>query len=112
MGWEIPATWIGIVVLSVEEEPGARFDVAAQRFVITLVVALSYRQKLLTKLHTISTISKILIYYFLVFVSSPLVDNVEVEESKSLFETNYSHVYFILYDTFIQAEANLKQKGN
>jgi len=38
-------------------------------------------------------------------------DNVELEESKSLFETNYSHVYFILYDTFIQAEANLKQKG-
>lgn len=39
-------------------------------------------------------------------------DNVDYEESKSLFETNYSHVYFILYDTFIQAEANLKQKGN
>ncbi|KPU72824.1 uncharacterized protein Dana_GF23263, isoform B [Drosophila ananassae] len=39
-----------------------------------------------------------------------ILDNVELEESKSLFETNYSHVYFILYDTFIQAEANLKQK--
>jgi len=41
-----------------------------------------------------------------------LADVVDYEESKSLFETNYSHVYFILYDTFIQAEANLKQKGN
>ncbi|KAH8306109.1 hypothetical protein KR018_001697 [Drosophila ironensis] len=40
-----------------------------------------------------------------------ILDNVELEESKSLFETNYSHVYFILYDTFIQAEANLKQKA-
>ncbi|XP_064553244.1 probable Rho GTPase-activating protein CG5521 [Drosophila montana] len=39
-----------------------------------------------------------------------ILDNVDYEESKSLFETNYSHVYFILYDTFIQAEANLKQK--
>ncbi|EDW80787.2 uncharacterized protein Dwil_GK11379 [Drosophila willistoni] len=39
-----------------------------------------------------------------------ILDNVDFEESKSLFETNYSHVYFILYDTFIQAEANLKQK--
>ncbi|XP_033162540.1 probable Rho GTPase-activating protein CG5521 isoform X1 [Drosophila mauritiana] len=39
-----------------------------------------------------------------------ILDNVELEESKCLFETNYSHVYFILYDTFIQAEANLKQK--
>jgi len=48
-----------------------------------------------------------LLTYFLLYFS----DNVELEESKSLFETNYSHVYFILYDTFIQAEANLKQKG-
>ncbi|KAL9899872.1 putative Rho GTPase-activating protein CG5521 isoform 1-T1 [Glossina fuscipes fuscipes] len=39
-----------------------------------------------------------------------ILDNVDHEEAKSLFETNYSHVYFILYDTFIQAEANLKQK--
>uniref|UniRef100_A0A1I8P732 Rap-GAP domain-containing protein n=1 Tax=Stomoxys calcitrans TaxID=35570 RepID=A0A1I8P732_STOCA len=39
-----------------------------------------------------------------------ILDNVDHEDAKSLFETNYSHVYFILYDTFIQAEANLKQK--
>ncbi|XP_012156617.1 probable Rho GTPase-activating protein CG5521 isoform X1 [Ceratitis capitata] len=39
-----------------------------------------------------------------------ILDNVDQEEAKSLFETNYSHVYFILYDNFIQAEANLKQK--
>ncbi|XP_030369625.1 probable Rho GTPase-activating protein CG5521 isoform X2 [Scaptodrosophila lebanonensis] len=39
-----------------------------------------------------------------------ILDNVDHEEAKSLFETNYSHVYFILYDTFVQAETNLKQK--
>ncbi|XP_065371984.1 probable Rho GTPase-activating protein CG5521 isoform X1 [Calliphora vicina] len=39
-----------------------------------------------------------------------ILDNVDHEDAKSLFETNFSHVYFILYDTFIQAEANLKQK--
>lgn len=44
-------------------------------------------------------------------ILSRLSDNVDHEDAKSLFETNFSHVYFILYDTFIQAEANLKQKG-
>ncbi|XP_073814692.1 probable Rho GTPase-activating protein CG5521 isoform X1 [Musca autumnalis] len=39
-----------------------------------------------------------------------ILDNVDLEDAKTLFKTNYSHVYFILYDTFIQAEANLKQK--
>jgi len=53
-----------------------------------------------------NSLSQLLTYFLLNFS-----DNVELEESKSLFETNYSHVYFILYDTFIQAEANLKQKG-
>lgn len=35
----------------------------------------------------------------------------DLDEAKSLFETNYSHVYYILYDTFVQAEQNLKQRG-
>lgn len=50
-------------------------------------------------------------YYHLSPVIFSITDNVDHEEAKSLFEKNYSHVYFILYDTFIQAEANLKQKG-
>lgn len=40
-----------------------------------------------------------------------LADLVDIEEAKSIFETNYSHVYFILYDTFVQAETNLRQRG-
>lgn len=38
-------------------------------------------------------------------------EHVDIEEAKSLFETNYSHVYYVLYDTFIQADANLRQRG-
>lgn len=38
-------------------------------------------------------------------------EHVDIDEAKSIYETNYSHVYFILYDTFVQAETNLKQKG-
>lgn len=41
----------------------------------------------------------------------PFAEHVDLEEAKSLFETNYSHVYYILYDTFVQAEQNLKQRG-
>lgn len=40
-----------------------------------------------------------------------LAEHVDLDEAKSLFETNYSHVYYILYDTFVQAEQNLKQRG-
>ncbi|XP_055382867.1 probable Rho GTPase-activating protein CG5521 isoform X2 [Condylostylus longicornis] len=39
-----------------------------------------------------------------------ILDFVDLDEAKSVFETNYSHVYYILYDTFVQAEANLKQR--
>ncbi|XP_059614307.1 probable Rho GTPase-activating protein CG5521 [Phlebotomus argentipes] len=39
-----------------------------------------------------------------------ILDHVDLEEAKSLFESNYSHVYYVLYDTFIQAESNLKQR--
>lgn len=38
-------------------------------------------------------------------------ENVDSDEAKSFFESNYSHIYYILYDSFIAAETNLKQKG-
>ncbi|GFG28404.1 hypothetical protein Cfor_11332, partial [Coptotermes formosanus] len=37
--------------------------------------------------------------------------NVDAEEAKSIFESNFSHIYYILYDTFVTAEANLRQRG-
>lgn len=40
-----------------------------------------------------------------------LVENSEQSEAKGLFETNFSHIYHILYDTFLQAETNLRQRG-
>lgn len=40
-----------------------------------------------------------------------IVEHVDIDEAKSIFESNYSHVYFILYDTFVQAETNLRQRG-
>lgn len=46
-------------------------------------------------------------YLFFFFVS----EHVDTEEAKNLFEANYSHVYYILYDTFVQAETNLRQRG-
>ncbi|XP_061497090.1 probable Rho GTPase-activating protein CG5521 isoform X1 [Anopheles gambiae] len=39
-----------------------------------------------------------------------ILEHVDSDEAKNLFEANYSHVYYILYDTFVQAEANLKQR--
>uniref|UniRef100_A0AAG5CY21 Rap-GAP domain-containing protein n=1 Tax=Anopheles atroparvus TaxID=41427 RepID=A0AAG5CY21_ANOAO len=39
-----------------------------------------------------------------------ILEHVDTDEAKNLFEANYSHVYYILYDTFVQAEANLKQR--
>lgn len=33
-------------------------------------------------------------------------------ELKLFFDQNYSHIYFIFYESFVQAEANLKQKIN
>ena len=35
----------------------------------------------------------------------------DAEEAKSIFESNFSHIYYILYDTFVTAEANLRQRG-
>lgn len=41
-----------------------------------------------------------------------VTDNVDSAEAKGLFEANFSHVYNILYDSFIQAETNLRQRGS
>lgn len=35
----------------------------------------------------------------------------DIDEAKGFFEGNFSHVYFILYDCFVSAEANLRQRG-
>lgn len=39
-----------------------------------------------------------------------VLEHYDVDESKTYFEGNFSHVYFILYDNFIQAENNLRQR--
>lgn len=39
------------------------------------------------------------------------VDNVDTAEAKGIFETNFSHVYHILYESFIEAETHLRQRG-
>ncbi|XP_059053415.1 probable Rho GTPase-activating protein CG5521 [Achroia grisella] len=39
-----------------------------------------------------------------------VLEHFDVDEAKTYFENNFSHVYFILYDNFIQAENNLRQR--
>ncbi|CAK1552269.1 unnamed protein product [Leptosia nina] len=39
-----------------------------------------------------------------------VLDHFEADEAKTYFEANFSHVYFILYDNFILAENNLRQR--
>ena len=39
------------------------------------------------------------------------LDNAESQEILLFFENHYSHVFFIVYDAFIGAEINLRQKG-
>ncbi|XP_021202849.2 probable Rho GTPase-activating protein CG5521 isoform X1 [Bombyx mori] len=39
-----------------------------------------------------------------------ILEHFDSDEAKTYFENNFSHVYFILYDNFIQAENNLRQK--
>ncbi|KOB76717.1 putative tuberin, partial [Operophtera brumata] len=39
-----------------------------------------------------------------------VLEHFDSDEAKTYFESNFSHVYFILYDNFIQAENNLRQK--
>ena len=39
------------------------------------------------------------------------LDNAELPEVISFFETYYSHIFYIVYDAFITAEVSLRQKG-
>ncbi|KAJ8713919.1 hypothetical protein PYW08_007539 [Mythimna loreyi] len=39
-----------------------------------------------------------------------VLEHFDTDEAKNYFEGNFSHVYFILYDNFIQAENNLRQR--
>ncbi|XP_026315132.1 probable Rho GTPase-activating protein CG5521 isoform X3 [Hyposmocoma kahamanoa] len=39
-----------------------------------------------------------------------VLEHYDADEAKSYFEANFSHVYYILYDNFIQAENNLRQR--
>lgn len=41
-----------------------------------------------------------------------VAENIDIAEAKGLFEANFSHIYNILYDSFVQTEANLRQRGN
>jgi hypothetical protein len=50
------------------------------------------------------------VYYYLIIIFL-FSENVDAEEAKSVFESNFSHIYYILYDTFVTAEANLRQRG-
>lgn len=38
-------------------------------------------------------------------------ENVDSAEAKGLFEANFSHIYNILYESFVQTETNLRQRG-
>ncbi|XP_030754501.1 probable Rho GTPase-activating protein CG5521 [Sitophilus oryzae] len=39
-----------------------------------------------------------------------ILDNVDTSEAKGLFEANFSHIYNILYESFLQMESNLRQR--
>ncbi|XP_034238105.1 probable Rho GTPase-activating protein CG5521 isoform X3 [Thrips palmi] len=39
-----------------------------------------------------------------------VLENLDVEESRQFFEANFSHIYCIVYDSFIAAETNLRQR--
>lgn len=47
----------------------------------------------------------------IIYVCFYIEENVDTDEAKGFFEGNFSHVYFILYDSFVSAEANLRQRG-
>ncbi len=40
-----------------------------------------------------------------------LQDNADTAEVITFFETYYSHIFYIVYDAFITAEINLRQRG-
>lgn len=48
---------------------------------------------------------------FVCLIIDLFVDNFEHIEAKGFFEANFSHIYQILYESFVQAEQNLRQKG-
>ncbi|KAK3931767.1 Ral GTPase-activating protein subunit alpha-2 [Frankliniella fusca] len=39
-----------------------------------------------------------------------VLENLDVEDARQFFETNFSHIYCIVYDSFIIAETNLRQR--
>ncbi|XP_046401703.1 probable Rho GTPase-activating protein CG5521 isoform X2 [Ischnura elegans] len=39
-----------------------------------------------------------------------IIENADIEEARHIFKANYSHIYFVLYESFINAEATLKQR--
>ena len=50
------------------------------------------------------------------FISIPqhlrlFLDNSDLGDIVQFFDSYYSHIYFIVYDSFVNAEQNLRQKG-
>ena len=45
------------------------------------------------------------------FTMCSLQDNADTAEVITFFETYYSHIFYIVYDAFITAEINLRQRG-
>ncbi|KAL3872620.1 hypothetical protein ACJMK2_035835 [Sinanodonta woodiana] len=41
-----------------------------------------------------------------------VLDNYETADAKKFFDENYSHIYYIFYDNFVNVEADLKQRVN
>ena len=39
------------------------------------------------------------------------LDNSDLGDIVQFFDSYYSHIYFIVYDSFVNAEQNLRQKG-
>ncbi|XP_060736569.1 ral GTPase-activating protein subunit alpha-1 isoform X4 [Tachysurus vachellii] len=41
-----------------------------------------------------------------------VIENAESSELKHFFDQNYSHIYYVFFENFVNIEANLKQKGH
>ncbi|XP_074027407.1 probable Rho GTPase-activating protein CG5521 isoform X2 [Leptinotarsa decemlineata] len=39
-----------------------------------------------------------------------ILENVDISEAKGFFEANFSHIYNVLYESFVQTEGNLRQR--
>jgi hypothetical protein len=59
----------------------------------------------------IGTLLLYLLCRYIKLIQTYFLDNVESSVAKSFFEANYSHVYSILYESFLAAETSLKQKS-